>query len=632
MRIRPAFVAPRAAAAALAVALVPFAGVRAEVAPEAKPVVERYVAASGGRAVVEAQRSMHVIAEISAFGLKGEVESWQSAPDRRANRVALGPFTLREGYDGTTAWRVDQNGKLLVLDGKDREDALASAWFENERWLAPDGGGGTVAHFGTATDTAGEWEILEVTPPAGRPRKLFFDRRTGLMGRAESKNDQQTVVVAFSDHRDVGGRRVPFVSVQSVQGMPMNTLTLTTKRAEANPAIEPGVFSPPEAAAAGSAVAYLRIPGRAALPFEYVGKHVWLRVSVNGGPPADFLYDTGASATVIDSAYAARIGLKTEGTLHAQGAGASGTASFSRVGSIRVASADGDGIEMKDLRVAVLNVNGILAPFFWRDCAGIIGFDVINRFVNEIDFDARVLTLHDPAAFTYAGKGAKLAMRLAGHIPVIEFTLDGRWKGECRLDVGSSGNLDLHGPFWRKHGIDQAVGKGIEVVGGGFGGTFTSRLARAARLEVGPFAVQRPLVTLSGVREGALASEDYAANAGNMLMQRFRMTLDYERRVVWLEPGQRYAEPDRFSRAGVQLVRLDGAIRAGQVVPGSPAAKAGVRELDEVRTINGRPPAELGLEGIADLFERGAVGSKVRLELVRHGKVVKKTLTLAEVI
>lgn len=631
---------PRRAAAPLARALCAAAlallaaapAARAAVADDARPVIERYLAAVGGRAVVESQRAMHVVAEITAFGLTGEAETWQAAPDRRASRVSLGPFTLRDGHDGETAWRVDQNGKLLILDGKDLEDAKASAWFENERWLDPDAAGGTVSFFGTMVDTAGDWEILEVTPPVGRARRLYFETKSGLLGRSESQSDQQTVTVVWSDYRDVAGRRMPFRSVQSVSGLPMNTLALVVQAVEPNPPLEPGHFAPPRDGPAANPPRYLKTGGHAVLPFRYIGRHVWLRASVNGAPPADFLYDTGASATVIDSAYAARIGLETEGSLQAQGAGAAGSASLARLDVLRVAADNGDGIEVKDLRVAVLDVNSILAPFFWRECAGIVGFDVLNRFVNELDFDGGILHLRDPATFRHEGRGTKVPMRLAGHIPVVTFRLDGRWEGECRLDVGSSGNLDLHGPFWRKHGLDRVAGRGIEVVGGGFGGTFTNRLVRMTRLEIGPFAIERPLVTLSGAREGALASEDYAGNAGNMLMQRFRMTLDYERREVWLEPGARYAEPDRFSRAGVQLVRLGGAIRAGQVVPGSPAAKAGVLDLDEVVSINGRSPEELGLEGVSELFERGAVGSRVQLEIRRDGKTLKRTLKLADLL
>ena len=66
-----------------------------------------------------------------------------------------------------------------------------------------------------------------------------------------------------------------------------------------------------------------------------------MRASLDGGPVEDFLVDTGASATVIDSAYAATHGVKSQGRLQAAGAGAAGAASLATIDSIRVEGIDG---------------------------------------------------------------------------------------------------------------------------------------------------------------------------------------------------------------------------------------------------------------------------------------------------
>ena len=123
------------------------------------------------------------------------------------------------------------------------------------------------------------------------------------------------------------------------------------------------------------------------------------------------------------------------------------------VPSLRVVAADGDGIELKDVRVGVLSVNAVLAPYFWRDCAGIIGFDFISRFVDEIDFDRGQLTLYDPETFRYAGAGQAIPMTLAGHTPVVKMKLDDAIEGDFRVDVGSGSTVDLHTPFVKRHDL-----------------------------------------------------------------------------------------------------------------------------------------------------------------------------------
>ena len=113
---------------------------------------------------------------------------------------------------------------------------------------------------------------------------------------------------------------------------------------------------------------------------------------------------------------------------------------------------------------------------------GVIGFDFIARFVNEIDYDARTLVLRDPATFEYQGRGAAIPMTLAGHAPVVKLTLDGEFEGQFRIDVGSGSTVDLHAPFVRRFGLERAFAPGIEVLGGGFGGSFKNRITRAASL------------------------------------------------------------------------------------------------------------------------------------------------------
>jgi hypothetical protein len=172
--------------------------------------------------------------------------------------------------------------------------------------------------------------------------------------------------------------------------------------------------------------------------------------------------------TVLDSTYAARLGIETQGRLHGMGAGAAGGATLASLQSLRVEGPDGDGVELGGQRIAVLSLNPVLAPFFWRDCAGVIGYDFITRFVNRIDFDARTIDLLDPDSFTPGDSATAIPLRLAGTIPVVTLTLEDTLTGEFRVDVGSGSTVDLHAPYVRAHGLDQGGGARIPVTGGGF--------------------------------------------------------------------------------------------------------------------------------------------------------------------
>lgn len=619
-----------AAPAALAAALIAAPVAHATITPEARQVVERYVAAIGGRAAVSAQRTTHTKHTITAFGFTGTLEAWSERPDRVASHTLLGPFTLSDGYDGTIAWRVDQNGKLSFRDGKELEDERGSAWYENGMWMEPDQGGGTLTVQGEERDSSGVWTVLEVKGPVGRTRAMWFNPRTGLLDRVVLTTDQQTVTTHLSDYRQAGGLLRAHRQDAAVAGMPGNSLTVTLDSIWVNEPVDPARFAPPQPAAAD--FRFLDGGGPARIPMRYGEKHVWVKASIDGGPEEDFILDTGASVSLLDSAWAAARGIATEGRMQAMGAGATGDVSFARVGTIRVAGADGMGVELTGQKLAVLALNRFVAPFFWREAAGVLGYDFISRFVMEIDYDGGSVTLHDPKTFTYQGKGAAVPITMVGSIPAVEARLDGEYTGRFRLDVGSGSTVDLHGSFVEKHGLRAKVGKTIAVLGGGFGGTFTSHVTRMKRMEIGPHAWSDPLVIFSGATTGGLASQDLAGTIGNDVLERFRCTFDYEHRTLHLEPGPRIAKPDRFSRAGVQLARFGDTIKAMQVLPGSAAEAAGIREGDEVVTLDGKPILSWSQDAVTEMFENGPVGKQHTLGLLRDGKQRRVTLRLKEMI
>ncbi len=598
---------------------------------EARRVVDRFVERTGGAESLSDERTIRTKGRLEAFGLEGRFESWTLRPGHSASITAIGPFLLREACEGDVAWRVDQNGKFSALDGKELEEARASAFFENSLWMLPDQGGGSVSLARQETDSAGTYDVLEIAPPVGRSQEFWFDRKSGLLVRTVRRQDVNTVVTQVGDYQTMAGRLRPRMNVTRVTGMPMNDVRVLVDSVWVNQGITEDNFRPP--GGGPSDVRFLTGTGPATLPFTYRARHVWMTVSVNGEPPADFLLDTGASITVIDSAYAAQHGIASQGALQVQGAGSSqGGASLSQIDSLRLDGVDGQGVVIASQKIAVMAINRHLEPFFWRPVAGVLGYDFMSRFVTEIDFDKERLTVYAPAGFRYAGKGEAVPLTLTGGIPVAKAVLDDSLHGEFRLDVGSGATLDLHSPFVRQHRLPAPRSKTIPVMGGGFGGTFVSTLTRMKKMAIGPFYWSEPLVALSGVEEGGLASEDYAGNIGNQVLDRFKCTFDYDRRIVYLEPGPRFAKSDRFSMLGIQLAKFGDEFRIVQVLPGSPAALAGMREDDRITTVDGQPVGQYPFDDLNDLFEDSPEGRKVRFELARAGKVHKITARLKRII
>jgi VWFA-related protein len=115
---------------------------------------------------------------------------------------------------------------------------------------------------------------------------MYIDPGTGLVARVVATRDVHTMVTTNSEWRVIGGRKVATRAVQSVVGMPANTVTQALDTLRVNVEVPSSRFAPPDEQPA--AMRWLRKEGVAQLPFEYRGRHVWVRGSIDGGPPADF--------------------------------------------------------------------------------------------------------------------------------------------------------------------------------------------------------------------------------------------------------------------------------------------------------------------------------------------------------
>src|SRR5262249_56922877 len=151
-------------------------------------------------------------------------------------------------------------------------------------------------------------------------------------------------------------------------------------------------------------------------------------------------------------------------------------------------------------------------------------------------------------------------------------------------------------------------------------------------MSLGPYEWDDPVVVVSSATEGAFASEDFAGNIGNRILERFGGTVDYEQRQVILEPGQGYGDRDHLTRTGVLLSKREGKVRVESVLANSPAEHAGLRPGDEVLAVDTRPIASWDLPEITQLLDKGEPGQKVAVKVLRGDQEKQLKIKLSEVV
>ncbi len=601
---------------------------RAEVHPRAAPVVQHYLDATRGPQAREAEHTLHVMGRLEAIGLTGRWDLWLAAPDRWARRLALGSLRFREGFDGSVAWRTDLTDKsVTLLSTAETARAREEGWFLNERWALADQGGGSIQSGSTSYRNDAVYDVIQVTPPSGHPRRLFVNQKTGFVERVIHEEDQNTVEELPSGYRMLAGRKRPSVFESPTllpSDKPIERMVVDSVRA--NVVMDSTIFSPPERA--GRSIAWQRAKSVVRVPFTYGSKAVLVKVSIDGAAPEDFLLDTGASLTALDEDFAYALGLRPEGDASVDGIAAKGDMRFARVASIALTGPRSSGATLHDFRVAILDFAEAGQIVLWRKPMGILGADFLSRFVVEIDYDSLTVTLEDPARFRYAGRGAPIPFELQGGCPIVDMTVDAGCSGKFLVDVGNSFHFVVHGSLVRACGLFAAKRRReVEVVGGGVGGGFISTLCRLDSLRIGPYSWADPVAALALHGHGSIGSKEIAGNIGNSVLERFKCTFDYARHTLYLEPGRRFPERDRVSRFGALFARLGPDVIAGNILTGSAAYEAGLHWFDQIVAVDGTPLEQWTREEVDLLLEEGEVGSEHRVTYRRFDDP-EKTVTV----
>ena len=120
---------------------------------------------------------------------------------------------------------------------------------------------------------------------------------------------------------------------------------------------------------------------------------------------------------------------------------------------------------------------------------------------------------------------------------------------------------------------------------------------------------------------------------GYSFLRRFRVTIDYPHRLLWLEPIEvgRDQRQYEYTHIGVQVERREGTLRVVAVAEESPAAEAGIRPGDEFVTMDGAIAESLDVVSLARRLE-GAAGSRVSFRLRRGAEEKTYRLTRRQLL
>lgn len=317
------------------------------------------------------------------------------------------------------------------------------------------------------------------------------------------------------------------------------------------------------------------------IPFDFFNDNrIFLPLKVNGRETTALL-DSGAASTILDQGFATELDLPLRHGGVAQGI----------AGGVPLQVTDGVTIEiggvltLTDRRLGVIDMAGV-ARSLGRPLPVVLGREVFNEYVVDIDFPNRRIAFRRKEGFTPLAEAARLPVSPLGALYSVPISVEEGPEGQAILDLGNGTPLVLSRDYVEAHGLlnDRRTSTALA---GGVGGMLTQQTMTLRSVTIAA-------ITFTDVpgavfdTEPRVMERGMVGNLGLPILSRFRATADFSSGVLYLTPGPATRpEPFPRNRAGL-FVRFQGdKLLVQHVAAGSPAEGDGWREGDVITAING---------------------------------------------
>lgn len=155
------------------------------------------------------------------------------------------------------------------------------------------------------------------------------------------------------------------------------------------------------------------------------------------------------------------------------------------------------------------------------------------------------------------------------------------------MDTGAGLCFLMSDTFASDSNIISSKRKPVTTQAEGLGGKTLMRLTVVKQLRIGPYRFRNVPAHLYDDKLNITAYPYTGGLLGNDLMRRFNMTLNYAAREIFIVPNSHFFEEFDYAYTGLMLYDDgDAGIIIKDIIKGSPADKAGLKENDVVIGIN----------------------------------------------
>lgn len=315
----------------------------------------------------------------------------------------------------------------------------------------------------------------------------------------------------------------------------------------------------------------------------FTGGVILIKGSINNlSDSLNFILDTGSGGISLDSVTALQLKVPiTPSDKTIRGIAGVRTVSFAYNNTLKL-----PGIIVDSLNFHI-NDYEILTSVYGERIDGIIGYSFFNRYIVKIDYDSMKIHVFSKGSMKYP-RGGHLLKPLLVNLLIQSATIgeDVTRFSRFYFDTGAGLCLLLSQDFVQDSAVVSPQRKRVITQVEGMGGKKMMELTVVKNFKLGPYKFRKvPAYVFDD--EFNVTSYPYLGGLiGNDILRRFNTIINYEKRDVYLVPNTHFRDPFDYSYTGLNFYYINNKVIVTEVMKGSPAEQAGIKEGDEIIGIN----------------------------------------------
>lgn len=371
------------------------------------------------------------------------------------------------------------------------------------------------------------------------------------------------------------------------------------------------------------------------IPFELHNNLIVVPMVLNGMLPLKFIVDTGVQTAIItEKAFTDILNLPYSRKYSISGPGGRKVvnAYITHNVSLELPGIRGEGHALLVLEQDYLELRNYLGT----DVHGVLGYELFSRFVVEVDYAKKVLTVSSPPQYKRKRKFEMLKISVEDTKPFIYVPIvlsDGTsLKAKLLMDSGASHGLLLEPSSSSLIRVpDQAVSS---IIGRGIGGEIMGKVGRIKSLSLGSERLDDVIANFpdadSYMDSLKLGSTYRNGTIGGEVLSRFTVVFNFSKEEIFLKKNSSFKKPFYYNLSGITIRAKGAKLNVFEIIEvrnHSAAQKADILAGDLIHSVNGVLAAEMDLNTLLGYFNTRP-GKKIKVFINRNGIILKRQFTL----